>query len=310
MALVGDEGKTIRFPATALLTIDSEDRYKTTADKRIATTSPYNFTIAGEKVLLGGYIRRLGVSEVCFPWVIPNVNQQSSSIGVQWVGAASGEAIIGLPFGFYTPSELATKMQAALRALNPTDLGAFTMTYGGAYVGGTTNLPIFTYATNSAVTVRFVPVPPINALNILPQSKQLFDLLGFSAPNTTLAVSGNGLTTYCQFTRYVDIVCDQLTQFQGLYDGTTQQVSRDALCRLYLADNPVMHNLPPSDPNFSPPGCRPFIIYRQFQNMKQINWNARNNIGSFLLCVYLMISGNYWKKIRRFPLVALTKTGL
>lgn len=281
MSLVNDEGKTIRFPATALLTIDSEDRFKTTAEKRQAFTasSPYEFTVAGEKVLLGGFIRRLGVSEVCLPWVIPNVNRQTNTMQVEWTGAGPGAGIITIPQGFYNPSELATAVQVAVRALSA-DLGAFTITYGLAT--NSKNLPLFEYNTNNATTVAFTPVLNNPTLGITDQSKQLFDLLGFSSQNGIQVTTLNGLITYAQFTRYVDIVCDQLTQFQGLYDGTTQRISRDALCRLYLGDNPAMQNLAPSDPDFSPPGCRPFIIYREFENMKQIQWNARANIGSFL----------------------------
>ena len=278
MALVGDEGKTIRFPATALLTIDSEDRFKTVAAKRVAASeipnSPYDFTISpgnGGRSILGGFVRRMGVSEVQFPWVIPNVNNLTDTMNVEW---SAGSGSITIPLGFYTPVELAAKVQTAVRALDPINLGAFTIAYG---LGGN---PAFDYNTNNVAQIGFSPLPL--GSNINSQTKQLFDLLGFSNVNQFLAPGGNGLATFCQFTRYIDIECAQLTQFQGLFDGTTQAEYRDALCRLYLGDNQAMMNVPPSDPNFAPPGTRPFVIYRQFQNMKQINWNARQNIGSFL----------------------------
>ena len=283
MALVGDEGKTIRFPATALLTIDSEDRFKTQLAKRdidSGGSSPYDFTISpgnGGRSILGGFVRRMGVSEVQFPWCVPNINRQTSSITVAWNGATtSGSATVNITQGFYTPFELAAAFQAAVRALS-VDLAAFTLVYSNIF-----NFPNFYYFTNNATTIIFAPVPPSNILNITEQSRQLFDLLGFTSQQYTPATSGNGLYTFCQFTRYIDIECAQLTQFQGLFDGTTQAEYRDALCRLYLGDNTTMSNLKPSDPDYSPPGCRPFIIYRQFQNMKQINFNARSNIGSFL----------------------------
>lgn len=282
MSLVNDEGKTIRFPATALLTIDSEDRFKSTENKRdLATnTGPYNFTISGPRTILGGFIRRMGVSEVQFPWVIPNVNRQTSDIIIRWVGAGGpGKLRVTLAYGFYKPSEIAARLQILIRLASP-DLAAFTLTYGSDPTFR--NMPVFTYDTNNATTIAFDPVPLDSALNITAQSKQLFDLLGFASQNQILQTTLSGLQTFCQFTRYVDIVCDQITQFQGLYDGSTQQVYKDAICRLYLGDNQAMQNLDPSDPDYSPPGCRPFIIYRQFQNMKQIQWNARTNIGSYL----------------------------
>jgi hypothetical protein len=84
------------------------------------------------------------------------------------------------------------------------------------------------------------------------------------------------MTTYCQATRYVDIVCSQLTYNQPLKDTTTQPLARDNLCRLYLGDgNGFGTNFfGPSDSNFCPPGCAPFTIYRQFQTPKMINWNS------------------------------------
>lgn len=280
MSLVNDEGNTIRFPATALLTIDSEDRYKSTADKRTVSTSPYNFTISGPRTILGGFIRRMGVSEVQFPWCVPNVNRQTSNIIVNWTGpGGAGSQKVSIPQGFYNPSELATAFQVAVRALS-VDLGAFTITYGSPT--GAKNLPVFEYNTNNATAIAFAPVPLNPTLNITTQSKQLFDLLGFSSQNEIQQTILTGLQTYCQFTRYIDICCENITQFQGLFDGSTQLVYKDSMCRLYLGDNTAMLNLPPNDPDFSPPGCRPFIIYRQFQNMKQIQWNARQNIGSFL----------------------------
>lgn len=287
MALVGDEGKTIRFPATALLTIDSDDRFKTMTEKREAKgSSPYDFTIApgnGGRSILGGFIRRMGVSEVQFPWCIPNVNFQTSKMNIKWSGpGGTFESYITLDPGFYNPSELATAVEAAVQALSP-DLSSFLMRYSDPLYKDLR----FGYDTTNSTTIAFFPLPnestSVSGIGeITSQTTQLFDLLGFTVDNSVLDNNGHGLSTLCQFTKYIDIECAQLTQFQGLFDGTTQPEYRDALCRLYLGDNQSMMNISPSDPNFCPPGTRPFVIYRQFQNMKQINWNARNNIGSFL----------------------------
>ena len=283
MALVNDEGSTIRFPATSLLTIDSEDRFKTAVEKRDVEkgSSPYDFTVSpgnGGRTIIGGFIRRMGVSELQFPWCIPNVNRQTNSINVTWNGATTGgSATVTITQGFYTPSELAIKFQTAVRAISPADLGAFTITYSSV-----SNDPIFYYNTNNTTTILFTPLPPIDNINVTQQSKQLFDLLGFSSQQYIAATSGNGLATFCQFTRYIDIVSPNLTAYQGLFDGSTQLLYYDSLCRVYLGNNDAMLNQSPSDPDYSPPGCRPYIIYRQFQNMKMINWNGRNNIGSTL----------------------------
>jgi hypothetical protein len=54
----------------------------------------------------------------------------------------------------------------------------------------------------------------------------------------------------------------------------SQPVVRDTLCRLYVGDGPYTgtSTVSPSDPDFCPPGCAPFTIYRQFTNPKFIRW--------------------------------------
>lgn len=289
MSLVTDPGVTQRLPATSLLTVDSEDRFKDYVEKRAtsnsSTKSPYNFSIYANGTILGGFVRRLGVSEVVFPWVIPNVNQLTNAMTVRYSldnGATFTDYLLTLDTGFYNPSELAAAIQDIIR--NNTGLTGFTMAYGD-YDTLLTQPPYntnFQYTTGvSTQLVCFLPITS-GPLFFNNTSKQLFDLLGFTGENETPEDSGGGRSTLCQYTRYVDIVSPQLTQFQGLMDGTTQQIKRDALCRIYLGDNPTMMNVAPNTASFCPPGTRPFVIYRNFNNMKNISWNANANIGNTL----------------------------
>jgi hypothetical protein len=139
------------------------------------------------------------------------------------------------------------------------------------------DLPIFSYGGIIGVNTAFLPMP-YNTPGIYeypPNTKQLFDLLGFTTDNMILSNGGGyGRDTYCQAMRYVDIVCSQLTYNQALKDTMSQTVARDTLCRLYLGDGPYTgtSTLHPSDPDFCPPGCAPFTIYRQFTNPKFIRW--------------------------------------
>jgi hypothetical protein len=43
-----------------------------------------------------------------------------------------------------------------------------------------------------------------------------------------------------------------------------------------------MMDLDINDPNFCPPGTRPFVIYRNFNNMKNCSWNANASVGNTL----------------------------
>lgn len=285
-----DVGLTQRLPSTSLLAIDSEDRYTNMNDARNigatanpATLTPYSFTIIKNESIMNGFFTRLGVSEFVLPWTIPNVNPKTS---VMYVSYNSGGGVvqnaITIVNGFYRPAELATAIQIAVRALDPS-LAGFTIAYG------VNNLPAFVYATNSATTIAFSPVQtntniggpapyyPYDAARV----RQLFDLLGFTSNNQILALSGNGGTTFCQAINFVDVVCLQLTANQGLKDTMSQVVARDVLCRVYLTGNDVS-NVPASSATFCPPGCAPFTVYRNFSQPKQIQWLPNQPVQSSL----------------------------
>lgn len=276
-----DVGTTQRPPSTALLTIDSEDRFNTWNEKRIAAAdptaynfSPYDFSLVRDAPLVNGYMTRLAVSEVVFPWVYPNINDKTNAIQIDYIIAPNPQTttFIRLDTGFANPSQLAGALQLVINAAIP-GLG-FTITYGADA------LPRFTYSVGAGNSIAFRPMAYGNTYGgvqwTYPNTdKQLFDLLGFTALNAVPANKGIGQATFCQAVRYIDIVSPQLTANQGLIDATSQPVGNSALCRLYLGDgNTPTQNIDVNSADFTPPGCAPFVIYRQFAQPKQIQWNA------------------------------------
>lgn len=329
-----DVGTTMRPTSTALFTIDSEDRYDNYTERRSGVVSPYDFSITLPASLMNGFFTRLSLTEIVFPWVIPNITAKTNSIilkvefdnGVDPV--TYNTHLITIPQGFYTPSALAAKVASEVRFFTANN---FNMNYGSdsAVVG--TEPPIFEYDVSGSAqySVAFEPVPfsgtayPFSDLN-----RQLFDVLGFcTAPfaawSSTKSYSvgdkvvyqnlmftslqnnnlnnvppygaaptafwdfyvinnpynnifkGNGFSgqTYAQGTRYVDIVCSQLSYNQALKDSSSQKTVRDALCRLYIIDPyNVQSTTPTTDPAFAPPGTLPTTIYRNFTQPKQIQW--------------------------------------
>lgn len=286
--------QTIRMPSTALLTIDSEDRYKDYTSRHLITNdipslpTPYNFTISKNESLMPGFMTRVGVSEVVFPWAIPNINAKTQKIQVQWqTEAGVGTNTITLGAGFYTPAQLAAALQVKIRALEAIGLVGFTLTYGsnGTTVPSITGLPAFFYDTGTPTsTVAFLPmVPNSAAYPFAANQKQLFDLLGFSSWNTNGQQSAEGGFTLCQGTRYVDIVCNQLTNSQAQKDQTSQVVARDMLCRMYVGSAAgIPSTIQPQDATFCPPGCAPTVLYRNYTTPKQIQWIPNQNIPGFL----------------------------
>lgn len=273
------DATTERSPSYAILGIDSEDRFKNYTDQRntLALTSgynvsPYDFQITKNESMMNGFFTRLAVTEVNFPFVIPNINSTTRKMTVLWqVGAGPVQVgLINLPIGFYRPADLAAAVENAVRALDPVNLAAFTIQYAP------TNMPNFVYETNAVgVTIGFSPLPANTTTYPYPDTtKQLFNLMGFTTINTNPSIQSAGLATFCQGTRYIDIVCSQLTYNQALKDTMSQTVARDTLCRLYISDGVGASQffLLPSDPDFAPTGTTPFPIYRQFQNPKFIRW--------------------------------------
>ena len=272
-----DHGATIRPSSTSLLCIDSEDRYTDYVAAVNAPTSPYNFKINKNNTLMNGFFTRLGVSEVVFPWTIPNINNKTAAINVQYqIGSGSvTNYLLSIAYGFYTPAELATAIVAEFTADIPT-LG-FTMAYSNQF-----NEPRFIYSVTAGNLVAFTPLTGAD-FPFSPQSKQLFNLLGFEMENKTPAVNGVGAYTLCQAIRYVDIVSPQLTYNQPLKDTMTQTTARDTLCRIYLNSAPgVTSTGAASDAAFCPPGCAPTIIYRDYSNPKQIAWIPNQGIPGYL----------------------------
>jgi len=280
--------QTIRPSSTALLTIDSEDRYKNLGEAAANPTSPYNFAITKAESLMPGFMTRLGVSEIVFPWTIPNINLKTNKILVNYdvSGQPLGLATLTLDTGFYTPYALAAAIETAVHALPGNPLATFTMEYGNDVGNQQVDVPAFSYIadTTGVNTVAFFPMSsnspeyPYNS-----NTKQLYDLLGFTARNSILSLGASGNFTLCQAIRYVDIVCNQLTNSQAQKDQTSQSIARDMLCRIYLGSaSGVQSTVVASAQDFCPPGCAPTVLYRNYTNIKQIQWIPNQNIPGYL----------------------------
>ena len=287
------EATTIRPPSSSLLTIDSADRFENQIERREVESwtilegtpaprnySAYDFTITKNESIMNGFFTRLAVTEIVFPWAIPNINGLTRQIFVRIdvSGSPEVDTLITLNAGFYTPAELAATIQAKVRLLP--DCGAFTMSYSLAPF---TNC--FLYQSNDInVDIGFAPLTVATSAINNPEVMQLFDLLGFNDNNLTPTPASVSRPTLCQFTRYVDIVCPQLIYNQGLKDTSSQRTVRDALCRVYLgnADSMTTGTVDPADPDYCPPGCAPAVIHYIYSAPKQIQWTPNQPVPGYL----------------------------
>lgn len=222
-----DKGVTIRSPASSLFCIDSSDRYKSIEAERSGTVSPYNFTISKNESLLNGFFSRIGLTEIVFPFYIPNVNQKTNKLS--YISSIIGNGEITLGTGFYTPSQLAAAVQAALIAD-----GVVGITV--QYVDGSFYVDAGVGNTISFFPNTFIPPGPRNT------DFQLFDMMGFTVVNQAAARYQTSAVTRCRYTEYIDIVCSQLTYNQDLKDGSSDPIVRDMIARIYLEaenDQPI-----------------------------------------------------------------------
>jgi len=273
-----DDAITIRSSANAFFLMDSADRNTTQAGEGTSSGSqaqPWNnFRISKGQPLLDAYARRIGVSEVMFPWAIPNVNEYNNTIYIAELGDATGVKIT-VPRDFYTGTELAAAVQTAINA-STIGAGQITVSYDVArrrfsFVGLTaTNYSLWYGAT--ADTARPSAQEYFSKASLartLGLTLQMLD-----RPFITTGSSIVSAITFVQYTAWVDIVSTRIHYDTEGKDGNTSPLqTRDILCRIFCADEISNYSV-------DAPGTRPFQIHRQFKTPKMLKVNPEQFLAS------------------------------
>jgi hypothetical protein len=244
----------------------------------------YNdFVITKNQNLIQGQFHRVGLTEIRFPWAIPNVNARNNTLYAQV--APNAPVLVTVPEGFYTGTELAAALQGLLR----TATGSATLT-----VVYTTASGAFIISDSAATPLALYPaLPPITTAN--QNTESLLQIIGMD-PQQMPLVSTNlstqplrGATASLLYTDYVDIVSFQLTNNQKVKDMTTQtSVPRNAvICRLFL-NNEISTEQYGADAPSDILGTRPFLIHRQFDTPKMIRWENDRSVGQVDIALYDM----------------------
>jgi len=279
-----EKGTTIRKPASALLTVDSGDRYASVTAARAGTISPYQFSISKSENILTGFVKRIALTEIVFPWYLPNVNYRTNQLFVT-SSQAGGPVVLtfsNTETGFYTPAQLATALQAKLIAAGA---AAATVTYDkDGY---------FIFDAGAGNTLAIAPGVSTTGAGYGVNDYQLCDMLGFNAfvdaiqPTQTVPMG----PSRARWTEYIDIVCSQLVYNQDLKDQSSASLTRDSLARIYLEcenDQPLSVSVAGAATTVENtiPGTYPFTIYRQFKTPKEIKWNSAQPIGNLTFEIY------------------------
>lgn len=282
--------------ANAHLVLNSRDRI---LPGSTGVYNNFNLTNQGQNMVQGA-MKDIALSEVLFPYDIPNVQAGYNIFQLTDVNSILAKQTVVIPPGFYTGTQLAAAVS---------DPANFYDVYPGTPTTvPTADLPVCSY---DPVTNRFTFVEGSGAnpweisspytfqtgYTGLPApgvGKDLLSIMGFYGDEVPLINNTNpasGLTSGSApllFTQYIDICSPKLCQYQFIRDGSTTTLPRrvDLICRLYIADeNSVPLLLDASGQPFVA-GTRPFVIHRQFQNQRVMRWTAANAVGGVDIQLY------------------------
>jgi hypothetical protein len=266
---------TSRVPATQYLVLNSKDRFQTSKDGNGTITvgdQPWNkFRLQRPQNLMESFATRITVSEIRFPWWIPNINALNNTFWIRAKSNASGNPLttykITLDDGFYTPTEIASAITAELGQY--TLLHPPTVTYvTGQFVWDATGIgadyayTLFWYdpLTNPSSPNRYLY---FNSASLALTIGMEF----YQVDGTRSDLSYVGSVTEALYTQYIDIVSDKLNYYTTTFDGSSDAVaSKQLLARLYISDEVSMYN------GYTALYA-PFLIHRQFKNPKEVMWN-------------------------------------
>lgn len=244
-----------RMSSTQFLLLDSADR-----NQSLATVQPWNnFSFQKPQALIDAFADHVLVTEIVFPWNIPNVTTYNNTIYV-------GEAPIRIKVGFTNPDDMVTNLNNALAAAGIHGEFSYenvSMTY--KFTNGANPLAggLSYYNNQPGAT----PSPPAFYSTI-----SLFKTLGFTLAQSGVNLLANdvviGNPTLSQYTAFVDIISNRLMRYTSVKDGeSAANAQSSVICRVYATDEVSIKQGDYVNT------CAPFIIHRQYKTPKSIQWN-------------------------------------
>ena len=268
-----------RTGATQYLVLNSKNRTQSGVPGQVISQPWNDFRLQRPQNLMESFARRVLVSEVRFPWWIPNI---SSANNKMWITGASTEAgnpvtlfEVVVPVGFYAPADLVIALNLAIT--NAEITGGYKLLFPPvvSYSGGQYT---FTEGGGLVLLWWFDPgaFPNFPADNAYFNQASLSFTLGMTreqmtggslSPTPPLIPAITGNITESLYTSFVDIVSSKFNLYTTNYDGSSDgSTSKQLICRLYLADETSTYA-----------GYKglygPFLIHRQFKNPKAVMWN-------------------------------------
>ena len=331
----GEDVEITRVPGDSYLVIDSADRSTSTSGTgealAIPNTQPYNrFRLQKPQNLVQGGFTRIQLTEINFPYAIPNVNPYTDTFWIKCNNPTGGAVItqkITVPTGFFDGRTLALTIKGILNLTAPiaSDIGVdWDVQYlpnSETYVSQNGGFSIVAFITSTTTPYPFALYPFDPALvGVQPiPAKSLLSVMGFNPLSnwdylTTPRPRKDSLYSQLTYTTYIDVCSSKLTYYQNVQDSSSKTNSKGGMiCRLYIANetsdagtvgyyyngDPAAVFNPVKYAGTLPPGAAPFLIHRQFVSPKSFKWNKNTAIDSVDIQLYddagqpLWFSPNY-----------------
>ena len=261
---------SLQVPATGtdvpanqgILTIDSKDRY-TGSGAGIGTIPINNFRINKlNSSMQASQASKISLTSVYFPWFIHNVNARNNKGRIWDSGGIVRE--FTLPTGYYDLEAFAPALQLAL---NTTGHGIFTVAIGPAVTG-----KLLTVSNPAFWSPDVSPVPG--------QSQSIWNVAGLvDSGQYTVSTLVLSLTMRFRgwYTRYVDIVSSDMTQYQRVNSEGTHEPANDLIYRIHC--EPTQEFLTPAEIRTGPPYCRQSYIEVHDMIEQYFDWNPSRSFG-------------------------------
>lgn len=235
-----------------------------------------DFTISSPGALIYGYIDKIIVSQIQLQYNIPTVcNGRNDLFFMAWISPAgvAGSGQFYIPYGFFTPDELAAAINAkitATPAFSPVGLTVQFNLEDGFYFDSSTNYRIYVIEPGVLISAGY-SIDDVN--NIL----KTYKMLGLTKENgirnpitsTPTFQYSSHYPTFL-YTPYIDIYSDVLTNYQNIKDNNTSIAKPKGLvARILLSGvgNPQITT------DTTALGSAPFVMTADLNNPKVIKWS-------------------------------------
>jgi hypothetical protein len=294
--------RTIRYPKTAELHLDSLDRY-TVSDVPIAavnTSTPdqntaklfgpvfaqvaesptNNCLIQTKRNLIYGYMSRVALTQFNLNYNVPTVVTGYNDKLSLFISGGIGVVFYTIPQGFYTTTTLASTLQTLLRATpgNPIPGAIVTTPSTNTTIITTGVFPGFLFASGNALTLTFNPGVTGQSVADANNYGRVWRMLGVmdQVPFTSTRLGVANLRP----TDYVDIVSQALTNYKDTKDGNSSVASPGSvIARVWLNEGFVNNQTASGgypDPNLL--GGVPLTITKSWINPNWSQWSPNETI--------------------------------